>query len=215
MGDDLRLVDGEGRTRRGRVAAVGRRSAEIELAENLPSREPALKLEVWSPFAKAARTTWMIEKLTELGAHAVRFYRCRRAPRHPGDQALERLRRVAGAAVEQCGRSRLPEVSGTHSWPEVVAAVDAAPRACILDSTGTSEVELGDGIAAGMVVVGPEGGLTAEERGALEAAGGRRLTLGPTTLRIETAAVVGAGLLLAASARGGAAATEASEGRDG
>lgn len=213
-GDELRLVDGEGRARRGRVAAVGRRSAEIELADTLPSREPALELTVWSPFAKASRTTWMIEKLTELGAHAVRFYRCQRAPRHPGDEALERLRRVAGAAVEQCGRARLPEVSGTHSWPELVAAVDAAPRAWILDSTGTSEVGLGGGVAAGIVVVGPEGGLTAEERGALEAAGGRCLALGPTILRIETAAVVGTGVLLAA-ARGDGAATDGQGGADG
>lgn len=215
VGDDLRFVDGEGRARRGRVAAVHRRTAEIELAETLPAGEPSLELTVWSPLAKASRTAWMVEKLTELGVCSVRFYRGRRAPRHSGDEALERLRRVAGAAVEQCGRSRLPEVNGTHPWSEVVAAVEAAPRAWILDSAGTSEEELGDRIETGVVVVGPEGGLTAEERGVLEAAGGRLLALGPTTLRIETAAVVGAGLLLAASARGSAAAAEASEGADG
>lgn len=201
VGEDLRVVDGCGRARLGRVTAVHRRSAEITLAEALPAREPALELAVWSPFAKASRTTWMIEKLTELGARAVRFYRCQRAPRHPGDETLERLRRVAGAAVEQCGRSRLPEISGTHPWPEVVAAVTAAPRTWLLDPAGTSEAELGDRIAAGIVVVGPEGGLTAEERGALEAAGGRLLALGPTTLRLETAAAVGTGLLLTAAAR--------------
>lgn len=212
VGDELRLVDGEGRARRGRVATVGRRSAEIELAETLPGREPALELAVWSPFAKASRTNWMIEKLTELGAHAVRFYRCRRAPRQPGDEALERLRRVAGAAVEQCGRSRLPEVSGPHAWAEVVAAVRAARRAWILDSAGAREPAVGDGVGAGLVVVGPEGGLIGEERGALEAAGGRGLALGPITLRIETAAVVGTGLLLAAAARAGAPAADEREG---
>lgn len=197
VGDDLRLVDGEGRARRGRVAAVRRRTGEIALAETLPAGEPSFELAAWSPFAKSSRTTWLVEKLTELGVRAVRFYRSRRAPRQPGEETVERLRRVAGAAVEQCGRSRLPEVSGPHAWPELVAAVADAPRAWILDSAGKAEPDLEDGIAAGVVVVGPEGGLTAEERAALAAAGGRPLALGPTTLRIETAAVVGAGLLFA------------------
>lgn len=197
VGDELRLVDGEGRARRGRVAAVDRRSAEIALAEILPSREPALELAVWSPLAKPSRTTWMVEKLTELGVRALHFYRCRRAPRDPAAGTLERLRRVAAAAVEQCGRSRLPEVNGPHAWPDLVAAVTAAPRAWILDSAGTSEARRDDGSGSAVIVVGPEGGLTMEELAELEGAGGRRFALGPTTLRIETAAVVGAGLLLA------------------
>jgi len=51
------------------------------------------------------------------------------------------------------------------------------------------------------LVVGPEGGLTAEEVAALEAVGGRVASLGPTILRTETAAMVA--LALAVSALGG------------
>jgi 16S rRNA (uracil1498-N3)-methyltransferase len=40
-----------------------------------------------------------------------------------------------------------------------------------------------------IAVVGPEGGLTAEELAAVEAAGGRRVSLGPHVLRVETAAI--------------------------
>jgi 16S rRNA (uracil1498-N3)-methyltransferase len=40
-----------------------------------------------------------------------------------------------------------------------------------------------------VALVGPEGGFTAEELAAVEAAGGRRVSLGPHVLRIETAAI--------------------------
>ena len=40
-----------------------------------------------------------------------------------------------------------------------------------------------------VVLVGPEGGFTAEELAAVDAAGGRRVSLGPNVLRIETAAI--------------------------
>ncbi len=202
-GEELRLVDGEGRARRGRVVAVHRQAAEIALAESLPAGEPSLALTVWSPLPKAARAAWMVEKLTEVGVVGLRFYRCPRAPRQAGPGALDRLRRVASAAVEQCGRSRRPALSGTHDWSEVPTAVSAAPHAWILDSAGAPGGGPPDGLETGIVVVGPEGGLTAEELAALEAAGGRRLALGPTPLRVETAAVVGSGLLLAAARRAG------------
>jgi len=38
-------------------------------------------------------------------------------------------------------------------------------------------------------LIGPEGGFTAEEIAAADAAGGRRIALGPNVLRVETAAI--------------------------
>jgi 16S rRNA (uracil1498-N3)-methyltransferase len=45
--------------------------------------------------------------------------------------------------------------------------------------------------------VGPEGGLTAAELGALDRAGAARASLGPRTLRAETAAIAAVALLQA------------------
>jgi len=48
-------------------------------------------------------------------------------------------------------------------------------------------------VAAGggsvIALVGPEGGFTPEELATVEAAGGRRVSLGPYVLRVETAAI--------------------------
>ena len=61
----------------------------------------------------------MVEKATELGAAAIRFVGGERAPRRYGEGTLERLRRVAAAALEQSGRARLPEISGVHESSEL------------------------------------------------------------------------------------------------
>ncbi|MEM6334402.1 MAG: 16S rRNA (uracil(1498)-N(3))-methyltransferase [Planctomycetota bacterium] len=52
------------------------------------------------------------------------------------------------------------------------------------------------GVEEAVVLVGPEGGWTDGERGACEAAGWRRWTVGRGVMRLETAAVVGAAMLV-------------------
>ncbi|MBI3178023.1 MAG: RNA methyltransferase, partial [Deltaproteobacteria bacterium] len=48
-----------------------------------------------------------------------------------------------------------------------------------------------------ILIVGPEGGFAAHELAEAERAGYTRVSLGRHTLRVETAAVVGAGLIMA------------------
>jgi 16S rRNA (uracil1498-N3)-methyltransferase len=116
-----------------------------------------------------------------------------RAPRDFGAGTLDRLRRVAAAAVEQCQRSRLPEITGPHAWKEIGAISGAGPR-WFLDPGATSAgPPLRD---TGALLVGPEGGLAPEERAELLASGWHPVSLGERILRLETAAVVGAALLL-------------------
>jgi len=202
VGERLRVVDGQGRARWGEVARVGRSAATVTLGGPAPDAEPAVRVDLLVATLKPERAAWLVEKATEVGVHTLRFVHSARAPRSFGGGTLERLRRVAAAAVEQCGRSRLPEVTGTHEWKEIAAltrgfgvrrvldtaAADAADIADTADrpESGTSSRETA-GIA---LLVGPEGGWTEEERAALAAGGWRPLGLGPRVLRTETAGVV-------------------------
>ncbi len=101
------------------------------------------------------------------------------------------------AAVEQCGRARLPAVTGVHPWREVADLVSPHALRLLLDpgSSGRPAL-LPEGAGSAVLLVGPEGGFTVGEGQELLALGCRGLGLGPRTLRVETAAVVGAALLL-------------------
>lgn len=193
-GERLRVVDGEGRARWGEVTSVGRTAATVALGEPAPDAEPALRVELLVTTLKPERASWLVEKATEVGVHAIHFVHSARAPRTFGDGTVSRLGRVAASAVEQCGRARLPRVTGTHSWQEIETLTSGVAGRWVLDTAAAPtppgaepDAGRGGGIA---LLVGPEGGWTEEERSELLPRGWRPLGLGPRALRTETAAVV-------------------------
>ncbi len=194
-GERLRVVDGRGAARWATVARVGRGEARLALGERAPANEPARRVELLTAPPRSRRAAWLVEKATEMGAAAVRFVGGERAPRAYGPAALGRLARVARSALEQCGRSRLPEVTGVHPWSELPALLAGCEERWLLDAAGAAAPapRSNAGLA---LVVGPEGGWTPGQREELLAAGCRPVGLGPTTLRIETAALAGLALAL-------------------
>jgi len=198
-GERLRVVDGQGRARWGEVARVERARAFIRLAEPAPPNEPKLRVELLVATLRPERASWLVEKATEVGVATVRFLHTERAPRTFGPGTLERLRRVAAAAVEQCGRARVPEVTGIHGWTEVPALAADVSQRLFLDTEQDRE---GGTCTAGelgtVLFTGPEGGFTRGEREELLAGGWTPVGLGPRVLRTETAALVGAAAVLGA-----------------
>lgn len=194
-GDPLRLVDGAGRARSGTVARVTRRHAAVTVGDPVPSNEPVHHVELLVGALRRERASWLVEKATELGAGAVRFIASERSPRRFGAGTFERLRRVARGAVEQCGRARVPELSGVHPWTDIQGLVAAAEAPWLLDPAATTGLE--PAATASALFVGPEGGWSAAERDALRELGCRPARLGDRVLRVETAAVAALARLLA------------------
>lgn len=206
-GAAVRVVDGRGRARHGEVATVERRRAVVVLGTAAPSREPRLRLELLTAAPRPSRASWLVEKGTELGVRAFRFLDCERSARPLDSAALDRLRRVARAAVEQCGRSWLPELTASHRLDEALGGDFAATIVLDPDApVGAGEVERG-AIASLALVVGPEGGFTPAELDCVRRSGARALRLVPSLLRVETAALAAAAWALvqseAAAARPG------------
>lgn len=200
-GDRMRVVDGQGHARWARVIRVDRRAGYLELADEAPQNEPELWLELFVVPPKPQRLTWLVEKSTEIGVSAIRLIHSRRGPRSYGPGTLERLRRVASAAVMQSQRSLVPEISGVHDWQDLSALTSEMETRWALDpdATETESIETSN---SACLLVGPEGGWEEAERRDMVGMGCRSLALGPRILRTETAAVVGSTLLLTSGDRG-------------
>jgi 16S rRNA (uracil1498-N3)-methyltransferase len=116
--------------------------------------------------------------------------------------AKDRWREIVVSAAAQCGRSDIPEVTGPVRFEDFLIgearesarillqnAQDALPLSLVADST--------DNCAQRVLCVGPEGGFTDGEIDRAQRAGFLLASLGPRTLRSETAAITGVGILAA------------------
>lgn len=201
-GARVRAADGRGNARWGEVARVDRRAAELTFAEAAPAHEPAWRLELVVAAPRRERASWLVEKATELGAAAVRFVAAERTVRDYGPGGLDRLHRVAAAALEQCHRAALPEVTAVHGQSELPGLLEGASARWALDTVAgalparEALVPPAEG-TTGALVVGPEGGFSDAERKELSTLGCVPVALGERVLRVETAALAGAALLLA------------------
>ncbi len=196
----LRVVDGRGRARWAEVERVERRLAILALGDPAPDHEPAYRLELVVAALRSERASWLVEKATEIGVRRIRFVATERTPRRYAAASLERLRRVAAAAVEQCHRSRLPEITGVDSWDAVTArltgeASESGDR-YYLDLGAETAESLRARAGSGIVLIGPEGGWSRSEARQLDRLGCRGVSLGSRTLRVETAATCAAAKLL-------------------
>ena len=196
----IRVTDGAGRQRSATVIDVDRRRAEIELGDWLPSPRPARPLSIFVATPRAERARWLVEKLVELGVHRICFVLSERV-NHPVGRQLDRLERVAKSALLQCGSARLP-ILEERGWKDLEPVGDeATERAFLLAPRAEhSLVEASALLDADEPVAlwfGPEGGFTEREEQALLTRGARAVHLGPMVLRVETAAIVAAGVLLA------------------
>jgi len=203
-GDGVRVVDGRGRAREGEVVVVERRRAVVSLGREAPSREPRLRLELLVAAPRPSRASWLVEKGTELGVCAFRFLDCERSVRSLEGGDLERLQRVARSAVEQCGRSWLPEVTGAQKLGDSLESGAGGP-VVVLDPDAPGVFAALDMKTGGdrtwSVVIGPEGGFTDNELALCARAGATAARLLPAVLRVETAALAAAACMLVSAER--------------
>lgn len=188
--------------------AGGRLSAEVVgMAEDVAKAAPAPCVTLFQGLAKGDKMDAVVRQAVEVGARGIVPVLMGRSvvkldARQCGERG-ERWRRVAEAAAKQAHRDRVPAVCDPvrfSALPELLGAYD---RVVVLweeaDAEGLAE-SLGGLPSAGgsevALVVGPEGGLAAEEVRALQDLGARVATLGPTVLRTETAAVVALALAI-------------------
>jgi 16S rRNA (uracil1498-N3)-methyltransferase len=197
-GDNIFLTDGLGnRYRVGLTALVGSEMrAEILGRERMP-RKCSVQITVGFVPVKGLRNDAVIEKCTELGvARFIIFLSERSVLKNIGAQKLARFAKVAQSAMIQSQQCYLPDILYAPGIADMLEFVGHHERIFVADSEGEARVQTGAGKI--LLLIGPEGGFTDEERDFFLSRGASLLSLGNTRLRSETAALVGVAKILTA-----------------
>lgn len=200
VGDSFHAFDETGTKYRMRILEATSRSLRAELLETMaPEPPPAVPITLLVGLPKADKMDYILEKSTELGvARVIPFRSSRTIPRLDEGDAKKRLlrwERIAVAATKQCGSGRTPEISPLLPYADALSLASSCDaRVVFYEGEGTFGLKRtldplrpsSNGIA---LLVGPEGGFSADEVAQSERAGFVRAGLGTRILRVETAAI--------------------------
>jgi 16S rRNA (uracil1498-N3)-methyltransferase len=207
--DQVAALDGSGREYlvELRTLDAGQAAGRILDVSN-PATEPRLRLTLIQSLPKGEKLDLILRMCTEIGVSEFIIAETERSvPRIAAEKLPARLDRwsaIIREAAEQSGRTKLPTVEGVLPFREALARARNREVRIIAGEAGGSRQlipELGrlreaDSAA---LAIGPEGGFTDDEMRAAENEGFLPVSLGPRTLRTETAAIAAAALILCGS----------------
>lgn len=193
-GDAVTIFDGTGREWAAQLTLVTPRRATARLLGEAPQDAgPGLQLTLAQVMPRGAAMDLIVAKATELGVSRIVPLETEHSVRR-GASLGHRWRRLIAEASEQCGRRTVPDLAEVcrlgdlvHGWPgnEPLLACDKHADAVPLAQACGALAP----VSALTLVVGGEGGLSAEEIDGVRRHGGQLVSLGPRLLRSDTAAL--------------------------
>src|SRR5947209_9332569 len=185
-GDTIMVFDGRGGEYEAAIQRIDKDRVEVKVgAFRDVDAEPRLRIGLIQGLPEADKMDWIIQKSVELGVAWIQPIVCDRSVvRLSGERAARReahWRRVAVAACEQSGRTRIPEVRPALGFQSWIAVPVATPR-WLLEPTGVAIASKRAPAEPFELLVGPEGGLSERERDPARSQGCEPVALCPPIL---------------------------------
>lgn len=198
-GDPVELFDDAGRTAAGTILLADPSNVRVQVEEPAAAPSAGRRVAVASAVPKGERADWMVEKLSELGVERWTPLVTARSVVEPKRGKIERWGRIAVEAAKQSRRAGVMAIGDLTPVAEVLGNLEGQAIYFSTDSEAPPVGRLvGEPDQPLLLLVGPEGGWTGEESAAFAAAAVMPAILTSTVLRVETAAVLAAGVALLA-----------------
>lgn len=184
-GDQIALLNGRGKLAESRILSAHPKKCEVEItAVDFFEKEPyAIHLAI-APTKNNDRIEFLVEKVTELGAHKIVFLDCVNNER--AKLRLDRLKKIAISAMKQSKRYHLPILEGMVPFNTFIDQYENGYIAHCEDNQKEETVVV-DSNGKNVIAIGPEGDFTKDEINYALKNGFKALSLGKTRLRTETA----------------------------
>jgi len=195
-GDWIYVTDGKGLVQKCRLSIKGKKvNYQVEESVLHARRSFTVNMAV-APTRKAERNEWMVEKMTEIGVERIDFIVTANTNMESINRVvnLNRLSRIAASAMKQSQQFYMPEITLVKKFDSFIESRKEKTKllAYVPDNNLVRHVyEKVDKNSETILLIGPEGDFTPDEVVLARENGFEMVSLGPTRLRTETAAVAG------------------------
>ena len=204
-GDAVIVFNGHGGEYHGHVVTQEKRSAHIFLEKFVERNvESPLQITLAQGVSRGERMDYTVQKAVELGVtRIVPLQTERTGVKLQGDRKQRRREHwqaIINSACEQSGRNIIPELDDVESLPRYLArCAESGPatRLVLHHRTEHTLPQISQQGSEVVLLIGPEGGLSAEEIELAQQAGFNAIRFGPRVMRTETAAVAALAVLQA------------------
>jgi 16S rRNA (uracil1498-N3)-methyltransferase len=194
-GDEVAVFDGRGHEFRARVTSAERGKVQVELVVAIaPAPEARVPITLVQAVLKGDKMDTVVRDATMMGVAAIEPIITAHTIARVPEEENDRWRRVAIASAKQSRRAVVPTIPAPQRFAEWLAASAHGLRLILIEPSAGGEpasLQLLETHAAGSLalMVGPEGGWSAEERAQADAAGCIAVSLGGLTLRADAVAL--------------------------
>jgi 16S rRNA (uracil1498-N3)-methyltransferase len=196
IGDPIRITDGKGFYYEAAITDDDERECQFRINEKIaaPERKHFIHL-VISPTKNTDRLEWFVEKSVELGVDKISLADCDHTER--AFVKPDRLMKVAVSAMKQSLKASLPSIQNLSPLHSIIQAAREDQRfIAFVDHSNPHHLkDLAEKQKAYCILIGPEGDFSPEELALALQHGFRKVSLGSSRLRTETAGLAACHIL--------------------
>ena len=192
-GEIIAVTDGHGNRYAAVITQADARRCAFRITETKTMLPRPFSIRICVAATKSLdRIEWFVEKAVEIGIERISFFVGQHSDLRDRSLKLDRLEKIAVAAMKQSLQSFLPTLDNALPFGELLKTISEEQRFIAHLPADEPPISLAKrATVAGqyVVLVGPEGDFSAKEIQQAMAAGFQMVTLGPNRLRTETAAL--------------------------
>ncbi|MDK2920843.1 MAG: rRNA (uracil1498-N3)-methyltransferase [Desulfonauticus sp.] len=193
-GEVIRLFDGYGKEGLFKVQDISKKRVLLEPLSITQHPEPENKIKVALAWQRAKNRDFILEKCVELKCWEIIFWPAKYSPPFTQEIKESWLKKIINAG-KQCQNPWLPQIKILNSLEELTNSNSEYQKLFFWEKEEKNlltKISLEKNI---LIVIGPEGGFAEQESTYLKQKGFTSVSLGSSTLRLETAMLIGIGYI--------------------
>lgn len=190
--EEIHITNGLGLVATGRVVSL-KQNLQIAVHQIKKILKSKNQITVAQAILKSDRSDLAVELMTEVGVGHICFWAAERSVakiQAKKEKSLQRWKQVATSAIKQSRQAWLPEISYQETVEQLFPLIQAQQAAYLLDYEATLTLSEVSDFSKILFIVGPEGGMTEQEKIKVTSRGVNSINIGSSVLRGSTAGAI-------------------------